>query len=178
MLQGVKKEKVKINDLELKDQVVEIRRVVKVIPGGRRLNFRAIVIVGDQKKYVGYGVGKGNSPRTAVEKALSKARKSIFSVFLTKGTIPHTIEGKYNASRVIMHPGREGTGVVAGGSIRPFLECMGVRNISAKMIGRANNRLNVLRAAINAIQKIRSPKEIAEDRGISVERILGKKAAS
>lgn len=164
-------QKINLSELNLKETVIQIKRVTKVVKGGRTLKFRALVVVGNEAGVVGYGVGKAKDPREAVKKAVYKARKKLIRVPLTKGTIPHSIEGKYNATRVKLRPASPGTGVLAGGGVRAVLQCTGVPNILAKL-NKANNRCNAVRATISGLQSLRSAVMVAQDRGITLDKVF------
>jgi len=143
---------------EFDQRVLDIRRTARVVAGGRRFSFRATVIVGNQNGKVGLGLGKGSDVSTAVEKAVFQAKKRVFLVPLTdKKTIPHEVEGKVSAARVLLKPAREGRGLVAGGPIRVVSELAGIKNITAKILGRTPNKLNNAKATMEALKKLVLP---------------------
>ncbi len=141
---------------EYEQKLLDVARVVRVVAGGRRFRFRAVMAIGDQKGKVGLGVAKGQDVSLAVEKATAKARKHLVKVPLLKGTIPHQVEAKYGSAKVLLKPGRPGRGIVAGGAVRAICNLAGLENISAKIIGRTTNKLNNARATIEAFKKLKS----------------------
>ena len=157
---------------EVVDRLVHLNRVAKVVKGGRRFSFSALVVAGDGKGRVGFGLGKANEVPEAIRKGFDQAKKSMFDVPLVNGTVPHQITGESGAGRVFLKPASEGTGVIAGGAVRAVLESAGVHNILTKCIG-SNNPHNVVRATIAALKGLRSAEEIAERRGMSIEEIRG-----
>ena len=159
------------NDLELKDRLVAINRVTKVTKGGRAFSFAAIVVVGDENGVVGWGLGKANEVQAAIAKGVETAKKNLVRVPVHKGTIPHEQEAKFGGSRVILKPASEGTGVKAGGAMRAVLETAGVTDVLAKSKGSSNPH-NLVKATIAALEEMRSPAQIAKQRGISVEKVF------
>lgn len=157
---------------EVVDRLVHLNRVAKVVKGGRRFSFSALVVAGDGNGRVGFGLGKAKEVPEAIRKGFDQAKKTMFDVPLVNGTVPHQITGESGAGRVFLKPASEGTGVIAGGAVRAVLESAGVHNILTKCIG-TNNPHNVVRATIAALKGLRSAEEIAERRGKSVEEIRG-----
>ena len=167
-------ETVEPTESEWKEQVVQIRRVTKVVKGGKKLSFRAIVIVGNKKGQVGMGVAKAAEVIIAIQKAVADARKNLVTVPLFKSTIPHMITGRSGAGSVVLKPASKGTGVIAGGAVRAVLELSGVENILSKSLG-SKSPLNAANATLNALKSLRPFKEVAAVRGISVKAMLGQK---
>jgi small subunit ribosomal protein S5 len=158
--------------LDLKDKVVVINRVTKVVKGGRTPSFAALVVVGDGNGYVGVGLGKAAETSEAIRKGKEDAKKNIIKIEINEqGTIAHEVLGQFGASSVMMKPSKEGTGVIAGGPVRAVMELAGVRNVSTKSIG-SNNKRNVLNATISGLSQIRTPETVARLRGKTVEEIL------
>lgn len=157
---------------EWKEQVVQIRRVTKVVKGGKKLSFRAIVIVGNKKGQVGMGVAKAAEVIVAIQKAIADGRKNLITVPIFKTTIPHMITGRSGAGNVVLKPASQGTGVIAGGAVRAVLELCGIENILSKSLG-SKSPLNAANATLNALKELRTFKEVAEQRGISMKQLLG-----
>src|SRR5919202_237405 len=156
---------------ELKERVVEINRVAKVVKGGRRFSFTALVVIGDEVDRVGVGYGKAREVPLAITKAVDDAKKNLFSVPRHGTTITHEVLGRFDAARVMLRPASEGTGVIAGGGVRAVLELAGIRDILAKSLG-TTNPINMARATVNALQQLRRPEDVARMRGKSIRDIL------
>lgn len=163
--------RVKAAETELKEKLVNLNRVAKVTKGGRTFSFAAIVVVGDGAGTVGHGLGKARDVSESISKAVDDAKKNLIKVPIINGTIPHEQKGKYGAGKVLIKPATDGTGVIAGGAMRAVLEIAGVQNVLAKSMGSSNPH-NVVKATVDALRKLRSPQEIARQRGISMEKLF------
>lgn len=166
--------KIRPAETELKDKLVAVNRVAKVTKGGRTFSFAAIVVVGDGNGSVGQGLGKARDVADAIAKAIDDAKKNIVRVPIYKGTIPHPQLGKFGAGKVLIKPAADGTGVIAGGAMRAVLEIAGVHNVLAKSQGSSNPH-NVVKATIDALQKLRDPHTVARQRGLSMEELFSGK---
>ncbi|MBK7409060.1 MAG: 30S ribosomal protein S5 [Saprospirales bacterium] len=163
--------KVRSTESELKEKLVSLNRVAKVTKGGRTFSFAAIVVVGDGNGTVGQGLGKAREVTDAISKAVDDARKNLIKFPLYKGTIPHEQLGKFGAGKVLIKPAADGTGVIAGGSMRAVLEIAGVHNVLAKSQGSSNPH-NVVKATIDALTKLRNPMEVARQRRINMDKVF------
>jgi len=158
----------KNNDLQ--EKLVSVNRVSKVVKGGRVFSFTALTVVGDGSGKIGFGYGKSNEVPSAIQKAMEKARKSMVYIDLNGDTLYHPVKGKHSGSKVYMRPASDGTGIIAGGAMRSVLEVLGVHNVLAKAYG-STNPINTVRATMDALLGMRSPKQIAAKRGISLEQL-------
>lgn len=163
--------KVKASELDLTERVVAIKRVAKVVKGGRRFSFAAIVVVGNSNGVVGYGLGKANEVSDSIAKGVDDAKKNLIKVPIINGTLPHSMEGKFGGGRVLVKPASEGTGVIAGGAMRAVLEAAGVHDVLAKSKGSSNPH-NVVKATFDALLKMRDAYTIAETRGTEVNKVF------
>jgi small subunit ribosomal protein S5 len=157
---------------EFTEKLVAVNRTAKVVKGGRQFGFTALTVVGDGGGRVGFGFGKAREVPVAISKAMAQARKNLVNVSLRKDTLFYSVRGTHGATRVLMQPASDGTGVIAGGAMRAVLECVGVRNVLAKSYG-SRNPINVVRATINALSAMQSPDDIAAKRGKTVAEITG-----
>lgn len=163
--------KIKASEIDLKEKVVTIKRVAKVVKGGRRFSFSAVVVVGDGNGVVGYGLGKANEVTDAITKGIDDAKKNLIKVPVLNGTVPHQIIGKYGGGRVLVKPASPGTGVIAGGAMRAVLDSAGIQNVLAKSQGSSNPH-NVVKATFDALLNMRDPYSVAEQRGVSLEKVF------
>jgi small subunit ribosomal protein S5 len=158
--------------LDLQERVVTINRVAKVVKGGRRFSFTALVVVGDEDRLVGVGYGKANEVPLAIQKAVERAKKNLFVVAKHNTTITHQVIGRYGSGRVLLKPASEGTGVIAGGGVRAVLELAGIRDVLSKSLG-TQNPINLVKATVAGLQSLKRPERVAELRGKSVAHVLG-----
>lgn len=158
--------------LDLQERVVDINRVAKVVKGGRRFSFTALVVVGDEKSIVGIGYGKANEVPIAIQKGVEQAKKNLFEVPKYKSTITHRTLGRFGSGQVMLKPASTGTGVIAGGGVRAVLELAGVHDILAKSLG-SQNPINLVKATVDALQSLRRPEDVAKARGLTVHEVLG-----
>ncbi|HSK72109.1 MAG TPA: 30S ribosomal protein S5 [Pyrinomonadaceae bacterium] len=157
--------------LILKDQLISINRVTKVVKGGKNLSFAALVVVGDEAGHVGFGTGKAKEVPNAIKKAVEAAKNNLIRVPLIEGTLPHPMLGEYGAGRVLIKPAKEGTGVIAGGAVRAVMQSLGVHNVRTKILGSSNPH-NVLRATFDGLMKMKDPVDVARMRGKELSEIL------
>ncbi|MEI6522306.1 MAG: 30S ribosomal protein S5 [Bacteroidia bacterium] len=168
---SVNSKKVRSSDIELKDKLVSVQRVTKVTKGGRTFSFSAIVVVGNEKGVVGYGLGKAKEVTDAISKGIEDAKKNMIKVPILHGTVPHEQYGRYGGARVFLKPAAHGTGVIAGGAMRAVLESVGVTDVLAKSKGSSNPH-NVVKATIDALEQMRDAIAISQQRGISLDRVF------
>lgn len=153
---------------EIKDQVISINRVTKVVKGGKNLSFSVLVVVGDRQGRVGYGMGKAKEVPTAIKKGVDKAKREMIEVPMTGSTVPHAVMGRFGAGMVMIKPAQEGTGVIAGGPVRAVMESAGIKDVVTKSLGSANPT-NIVKAVFQGLLQLRTPAEVAKNRGISLE---------
>jgi small subunit ribosomal protein S5 len=163
--------KINSDELELVDKVVHINRVAKVVKGGRRFSFSALVVIGDQNGIVGRGLGKANEVPEAIRKGIQHAKRNLIQIPIINQTIPYQVIGRYGAARVLLKPASQGTGVIAGAAVRAIMECVGIQNILTKCLG-SHNPDNVVKATFEGLSRLRTPEEIAQKRGKKVAEIL------
>jgi len=157
---------------ELFEKLVKLNRVAKVVKGGRRFSFSALIVVGDRNGRAGYGLGKANYVADAIAKGIEKAKASMVSVSFRKNTLPHELVGTYKAAEVLLRPASPGTGIIAGGPVRSVMEALGIKDVLAKSMG-ASNQMNIVKAVFHALDKIVDPKVIAANRGKSLSEMWG-----
>ncbi|NQW29587.1 MAG: 30S ribosomal protein S5 [Ignavibacteria bacterium] len=161
----------KLSDLNLKDKIVYVGRTAKVVKGGRRFNFSAMVVVGDENGHVGYGLGKAGEVSIAVTKATDAAKKAVVKVRVIRGTLPHEVIGRFGAAKVLIRPATPGTGVIAAGGIRAILELAGVKDVLTKSMGSSNPH-NTVKATMNALMQLEDITSVAARRGVSVDKVV------
>lgn len=164
------KQRIAAQGLDLKDQVISINRVTKVVKGGKNLSFAALVVVGDESGHVGFGSGKAREVPLAIKKAVESAKKNLIRVPLINNTLPHQLIGQHGAGRVMMKPASEGTGVIAGGAVRAIMQAVGVRDVRTKVLGSTNPH-NVVRATFDGLLNMKDPMEVARLRGKQVDEL-------
>jgi len=165
------KQRISPGGLILKDQLISINRVTKVVKGGKNMSFAALVVIGDEAGHVGFGTGKAKEVPNAIKKAVESAKNNLIRVPLIDGTLPHEMIGEYGAGRVLLKPAAEGTGVIAGGAVRAVLQSLGVHNVRTKILG-SNNNHNVIRATFNGLTRMKDPVEVARLRGKQIEELV------
>jgi small subunit ribosomal protein S5 len=166
------REKIDASQIELKDTVVNIGRVTKVVKGGKNMSFSALVVVGDGNGVVGFGIGKAKEVPSAIKKAIEAAKKALIRVPMAGTSIPHPVLGNFGAGAVLLKPAPDGTGIIAGGAVRAVVESAGIHNVLTKSLGSANHH-NVVRATFNALSRLKDPSTIARLRGKDLEELVG-----
>jgi small subunit ribosomal protein S5 len=161
-----------IDEEKLKERVIHINRVAKVVKGGRRFSFSALVVVGDEAGHVGVGLGKANEVPEAIRKGNDQARKNLFKVPMIGATVPHDVTGHFGSGRVLLRPASPGTGVIAGGAVRAVVESAGIHDVLSKCLG-SSNKYNVVHATVNALQRLRSPELVASSRNLPIDEVAG-----
>lgn len=161
-----------INENDLEERVVAINRVAKTVKGGRRMNFGAVVVVGDRNGHVGLGTGKAAEVPEAIRKAVEDGKKNLITIPRAGSTVPHEVIGKFNGGNVLLKPAQAGSGIAAGGPVRAVVELGGIADITSKSLG-SNSPINIVRATLEAIKSLKSPEDVAASRGKSVEELLG-----
>ena len=169
--------RIKAGEFDLKDRLVSINRVAKVVKGGRRFSFSAIVVVGDGNGHVGLGLGKANEVQDAISKGVDDAKKNVVKVSVVNGTIPHAVQAKFGASKVLIKPASPGTGLIAGGGVRAVLESAGVKDVLTKSIGSSNPH-NVVKATMNALLSLTDARSMADRRGMHLSELFGSQPAT
>jgi small subunit ribosomal protein S5 len=164
------KSRINANSLNLKDQLISVNRVTKVVKGGKNMSFAALVVVGDENGHVGFGTGKAKEVPNAIKKAVEAAKKNLIRVPLVEGTLPHEIIGNHGAGQVLIKPAKEGTGVIAGGAVRAVMQAVGIHNVRTKVLGSGNPH-NVVRATFDGLEKMKDPMEVARMRGKQVSEL-------
>ena len=164
--------KIDPSELELKDTVVSISRVTKVVKGGKNLSFSALVVIGDGHGVVGFGIGKAKEVPSAIKKAIESAKKSLIRVPMSGATIPHPVVGRFGAGSVLLKPAPDGTGIIAGGAVRAVVESAGIHNVLTKSLGSANAH-NVVRATFTGLEMLKDPADVARLRGQDLDEMLG-----
>jgi len=161
-----------IDEEKLKERVIHINRVAKVVKGGRRFSFSALVVVGDESGHVGVGLGKANEVPEAIRKGNDQARKNLFKVPMIGSTVPHDVTGHFGSGRVLLRPASPGTGVIAGGAVRAVVESAGIHDVLSKCLG-SSNKYNVVHATVNALKRLRSPEHVAASRSLAIDEVAG-----